>query len=338
MDLRLYSIERLPHVLPVWETILHDLGNPSARRIAKALGVGESTVYRWNQTGNAPKVACLALFWLTRWGRSEVDAAATNDARMAAGLVQSLTGEREALRRQLAAVAAELAHQRQVNERLRLSDGHDSAATAERCRTGTALEDSSAGGSAPQNWPDLGWPEPAAALPEPLAWPALDPAGAGPGSPAEQPPGAHSTRSPAPGHSAQPQPSVHQEVGQSWPLASEWRQSDAILAASGTPAFPLLELRQAPALRAAGAAGRTRQPSALRVTPSATNAPRLDGAPGPAGAGPTAEPAPEDPARPASLPLACPEGRPLVADMGRAAPAPCLAPFATAVQLLMHRR
>lgn len=98
MDLQLFSIERMPRELPIWETILEDLGRPAPARVARALGVGESTVYRWNATGRAPRVAALALFWLTRWGHSQVNADAVNDALMAAQLARSYREECNRLR------------------------------------------------------------------------------------------------------------------------------------------------------------------------------------------------------------------------------------------------
>ena len=79
--------------LPSWQQLLDELGQPSARRIARVLGVGPRTVYRWNATGRAPRVACLAVFWLTRWGRSAIDAQAVNDARTAVGYADSLRRE-----------------------------------------------------------------------------------------------------------------------------------------------------------------------------------------------------------------------------------------------------
>jgi len=90
MTPQLYSIEHAPPSLPVWHAILEDLAHPPARRVARVLGISMRTVYRYNQTGYAPRVACLALFWLTRWGRSAVHTQATNDAIMAVGLVRGL--------------------------------------------------------------------------------------------------------------------------------------------------------------------------------------------------------------------------------------------------------
>ena len=93
MTLQLYSVDHVPRHLPIWETILEDLGHPSAVRIARVLDVGVSTVYRWNADRDAPRAAQLALFWLTRWGRSAVHVQATNDATMACGYVEALRRE-----------------------------------------------------------------------------------------------------------------------------------------------------------------------------------------------------------------------------------------------------
>lgn len=60
------SVELAPRTLPIWQCLLDDLGNPSAPKIAKALEISVRTVHRWNKTQRAPRVACLAVFWLTR--------------------------------------------------------------------------------------------------------------------------------------------------------------------------------------------------------------------------------------------------------------------------------
>jgi predicted DNA-binding transcriptional regulator AlpA len=60
--------------------ILADLDNPPTRRVARVLGLSERSIYRYTATDDAPRVALLALFWLTRWGRAAIDAQATNDA------------------------------------------------------------------------------------------------------------------------------------------------------------------------------------------------------------------------------------------------------------------
>jgi len=100
LPFRLFSIMQMPRFVPPWDTLMDDLGRPSPERVARALGVGRSTVYRWNSSGRAPRAASLAVFWLTRWGRSEIDAQATNDALMALQLARSLADDLAALRGQ----------------------------------------------------------------------------------------------------------------------------------------------------------------------------------------------------------------------------------------------
>jgi predicted DNA-binding transcriptional regulator AlpA len=106
MNIQLFSIHHAPVSLPIWHTILDDLGRPHPRHVARVLGVGVRTVYRWNSDGQAPRAAALALFWLTRWGRSQVHCQAVNDATMAVGLVDCLNREIKTLRVQLDHVLA----------------------------------------------------------------------------------------------------------------------------------------------------------------------------------------------------------------------------------------
>lgn len=106
MKFNLYTIDHCPKSLPIWETILDDLGRPEPKRIARVLGVGLSTVYRWNALKLAPRSACLALYWLTRWGRSDVHAAAVNDATAAVGYANALYAENRQLRTRLEHVLA----------------------------------------------------------------------------------------------------------------------------------------------------------------------------------------------------------------------------------------
>lgn len=232
MELRLYSIESCPRHLPIWEAILDDLGNPPAPRIAKALGVGKSTVYHWKKTGSAPRIACLALYWLTRWGRSEVDARATNDATAAVGLARSLLQERDELRAAL--IDAEAAQQQleRLFMKRELAGAHGSDATVGHSRTDTSP----------------------AAPPPALAWPALAPPPAGlrpggrpalpevaviadrPSSPAAPRQSGRSSTVQAPARSAEPQPAVPREDAELMPLASECNQDDANVPHSNLPA------------------------------------------------------------------------------------------------------
>jgi len=93
MTMRFYDLHQLPSKLPIWQLILDDLGNPPPKRIAKALEISERTAYRYNQAGHAPKAVSLALFWLTRWGRSQINERAVWDAQEAVGFVDCLRRE-----------------------------------------------------------------------------------------------------------------------------------------------------------------------------------------------------------------------------------------------------
>lgn len=91
-----------PTGLPPLSLMLADLGNPAPAELARTLGVSLASARRWVREDQAPRVAMLALFWLTRWGRSQVDCHAVNDARMLAQLARSQAD-------QLAAAQAEVA-------------------------------------------------------------------------------------------------------------------------------------------------------------------------------------------------------------------------------------
>jgi predicted DNA-binding transcriptional regulator AlpA len=256
MELNLSSLDRAPKAIPVWDLIVEDLGNPPATGIAKALGVSRSTVYRWQAEGGGPRIACMALFWLTRWGRSEINTQAVNDATLAATLARSLSQERQQLLRQVDELDRE---NRDLNWLLaterRSALARGSAATVAAIRTDTGPEDAWAGASSPPAW----WP----ALEAPTG-PGPEPGPAGPddahpGSPAAPPPGARSARCPAPGRSALPQPSSPPEASPSSPSSPPWCQGDAILASGAEPSretcFRWNKPRAAPpaaALRASG--------------------------------------------------------------------------------------
>jgi hypothetical protein len=99
-----YSVEHAPQALPIWHTILEDLGNPPPARIARVLGLGRRTIYRYNHTGRAPRHVCLALFWLTRWGRSQVYCQAVHDCQVAVSYANCLEADLAQVRDQLAHV------------------------------------------------------------------------------------------------------------------------------------------------------------------------------------------------------------------------------------------
>ena len=106
MNFHPYSIDHAPRALPIWQAIMEDLGNPHPRRVAKVLGLGIRTVYRYNRENQAPRSVALALFWLTRWGRSQVDCQAVNDCQMAVGYAKALETELRQTRDRLAHVLA----------------------------------------------------------------------------------------------------------------------------------------------------------------------------------------------------------------------------------------
>lgn len=101
MKVQLHSIEQAPRQVPDWRLLMDDLCQPPPARVARALGLGLRTVQRYNRTGAAPRVVCLAVFWLTSWGRNAVHTQAHNDAALLAGYVGSLRRELDDLRGQL---------------------------------------------------------------------------------------------------------------------------------------------------------------------------------------------------------------------------------------------
>ncbi len=82
-----------PKKFPPLGMMIADIGSPSATALAKCLDVTPRTVRRWIALDIAPKPVMMAIFWLTRWGRSQVDCKAVNDATMFAGLAKSLERE-----------------------------------------------------------------------------------------------------------------------------------------------------------------------------------------------------------------------------------------------------
>lgn len=95
-----------PAGLPPLPLILADLGEPSAAELAHAMRVSLSTAKRWLRAGQAPHSVMLALFWLTRWGRSQVECHAVNDARMMAQLARSHAEQLAAARAEVARLVA----------------------------------------------------------------------------------------------------------------------------------------------------------------------------------------------------------------------------------------
>ena len=106
MKFQPYSLAHAPASLPVWHSILEDLGNPHPSRVARVLGLGTRTIYRYNREGLAPRHVALALYWLTRWGRSQIDCQAVNDCQLAVAYARAVETELHQARTQLAHVLA----------------------------------------------------------------------------------------------------------------------------------------------------------------------------------------------------------------------------------------
>jgi predicted DNA-binding transcriptional regulator AlpA len=86
-------LNRLPRMMPPLPMMLDDIGNPKPRDLARALGVSERTMQRWVAKDNAPVPVQLAIFWLTRWGQSAVNAEAQNISALNASMVRCLRHE-----------------------------------------------------------------------------------------------------------------------------------------------------------------------------------------------------------------------------------------------------
>lgn len=97
-------LARLPKTPPPLSIMLADIGSPSPDGLASAFGVSTKTARRWISEDKAPLPVLLSLFWLTRWGTSEIDAKAHNDAAMAGTEAIRLRNELESIRAQLATV------------------------------------------------------------------------------------------------------------------------------------------------------------------------------------------------------------------------------------------
>ena len=96
---------RFPLALPPVSVMLDDISAPDAS-IARALAVKPATVARWRRQDQAPRPVLLALFWVTRWGVSLVNADAHNAASMYAAYARTLADEAQRLRAELARVVA----------------------------------------------------------------------------------------------------------------------------------------------------------------------------------------------------------------------------------------
>ena len=97
---------KAPTQTPHISTLLDSLVTRDRRKIARHLGVTENTVKRWAKTGNAPRMAHLALFWETRWGLSVLDCDIWNRDTLRLGMISALERENAQLKAQLARLVA----------------------------------------------------------------------------------------------------------------------------------------------------------------------------------------------------------------------------------------
>jgi predicted DNA-binding transcriptional regulator AlpA len=96
------SLVYMPKKTPAFKDMLADIGNPHPREIAKAMKVTERSVWRWLKENKAPHSVMLAIYWLTRWGVSEIDTAAHNAAIYSAAEARGLRDELESIKARLA--------------------------------------------------------------------------------------------------------------------------------------------------------------------------------------------------------------------------------------------
>jgi predicted DNA-binding transcriptional regulator AlpA len=98
-----------PKTLPGFDDLWRGIGKPHPTSLAAALGVDVRTVYRWMATDQAPRPAALALFWLTPWGLSLIDADQQNR-------LTNATGQAAALCRDLAHMSDQLTRAQRMAE------------------------------------------------------------------------------------------------------------------------------------------------------------------------------------------------------------------------------
>jgi hypothetical protein len=80
--------------------MLYEIGNPTAKEVAKVLGVSEKAVKRWIKT-DAPRTVSLAIFWLTRWGQQWAYAEVFNLAKLHMQLTDAETRKNKDLQAEI---------------------------------------------------------------------------------------------------------------------------------------------------------------------------------------------------------------------------------------------
>lgn len=97
---------KAPTQTPHFQTLLDDMPTVDLARIAKHLAVSSATLKRWAKTGNAPRMAHLALFWESRWGLSLLDCDIWNRETLRLQTIRGLQENNAALKRQIAHLVA----------------------------------------------------------------------------------------------------------------------------------------------------------------------------------------------------------------------------------------
>jgi transcriptional regulator with XRE-family HTH domain len=95
---------RLPPFLVLYDDLRSVGASPEA--VAKYLGVSLSTVYRWLAGAEPPRPSVLALYWISKWGLSAIDAELSNTARLAQAMADARAREVRELHAVIARISA----------------------------------------------------------------------------------------------------------------------------------------------------------------------------------------------------------------------------------------
>lgn len=98
-------LTKQPTRTPALGDMLADLGNPTPKQVAKAIGVSEATARKWQRKDEAPRAVMLALFWLTSWGQQWAQVDAFNDAQAQRQLANAFRRRNDELEKQIARLA-----------------------------------------------------------------------------------------------------------------------------------------------------------------------------------------------------------------------------------------
>lgn len=91
------TLHRMPRSTPALSVLLQSLGDPAALELARALAVSERTARRWQRADQAPRAAMVALYFVSRWGWSEIESDALYAIDTARALSKALREENAAL-------------------------------------------------------------------------------------------------------------------------------------------------------------------------------------------------------------------------------------------------